>query len=650
MINSAMNGRRPEIQGLRAVAVLVVVAFHAGLPVPGGFIGVDVFFVISGFVITNMLHREWSLTGRIRFRQFYLRRFKRLAPALALMISIVMVGTALILSPFGSQQDTAMTAIGAMLFVANFVIARTTGGYFDAPAETNPLLNTWSLSVEEQFYFLFPVLLALGWYLSRRGRLLRLSPYVIVGGIAGLSFGLAVAGSFGLAFQGSGLILGFYSPLTRAWEFAAGALLALVLARRAPQSPLVLAGSGILGLLLLAVGLWTITDATPFPGLWTLIPVTAALLLILGGANAAAPTSRLLSTRSMVKVGDWSYSIYLWHWPMIVFATILWPESPIFTLIAALLSLAPAIASYHFVEQPMRSLAITGRAKSVALVAAVTLPTIAIAGSVSLVATHYWNPVFTAGQSQHQGDIGHDEFHGFVQANFFPCTPDVIRDQAHYWGDFPRCHQSHPTGPVEVALVGDSHAEHLFVGLAEAFPDTNIAYYILGDLPVRSSSEGMAQIIDYVAEDRNIKTVILAAYWKLRGVPVDDLRATLRAFRDEGKTVLVTDDVPDFLFHPVQCKFRKAPVIASSECTEDAASHRAAYDAYIGDLRRLVKSVSGVTLLETYKYFCSLEICSMTSGQDLLYRDPNHLNLNGTRFIAQRLKASTGLAKAMATL
>lgn len=160
------SSRRPDIQGLRAVAVLMVVAFHAGLPVPGGFVGVDVFFVISGFVITAMLHREWHQTGRIRFGRFYLRRFKRLTPALALVVAVTMVISIVVLSPFGPQQTAAKTAFGAMLLAANFVIARTTGGYFDAPAEANPLLNTWSLPVEEQFYLVFPALIAFGWVLA----------------------------------------------------------------------------------------------------------------------------------------------------------------------------------------------------------------------------------------------------------------------------------------------------------------------------------------------------------------------------------------------------------------------------------------------------------------------------------------------------
>lgn len=228
--SSATHGgsRRLDIQGLRAIAVLMVVAFHVGLPVPGGFLGVDVFFVISGFVITAMLMREWDSTGRIRLGRFYVRRFKRLTPALAVTVGVVMAASALLFSPLGGAQVTAaQTAMGAMLLAANVVIARTTGDYFDARAETNPLLNMWSLSVEEQFYLVFPALLLFCWLLGRRSRRSDLAP-LVVGAVGAVSFALALAGSTGLEVSlMPDSLVGFYGPATRVWEFAGSSYLSV---------------------------------------------------------------------------------------------------------------------------------------------------------------------------------------------------------------------------------------------------------------------------------------------------------------------------------------------------------------------------------------------------------------------------------------
>jgi peptidoglycan/LPS O-acetylase OafA/YrhL len=350
----------------------MVVAFHAGLPIPGGFVGVDVFFVISGYVITAMLHREWTTTGRILFFTFYLRRFKRLTPALAVVVVATVILSYLLLSPFGTQQITAKTALGAMLLGANVIIARTTGDYFDAPAELNPLLNTWSLSVEEQFYIVFPTILFIGWHLARRVPHPKATPFLIVGSIAAVSFGLAVFGSTGYVLSKASWLVGFYSPFTRAWEFAVGAILALAMTRHILISENLTLVFGLLGAGMLTASLGLISSSTPFPGVWTLLPVTGSLLLLFAGTNNSNLVTRALATRSMVKIGDWSYSIYLWHWPLIVFAGVLWPNLSWIQLFAAILSIGPAIASYKWVEQPIRDMPITKR-RRVAMVAITTV-------------------------------------------------------------------------------------------------------------------------------------------------------------------------------------------------------------------------------------------------------------------------------------
>ena len=630
--------------------MLLVVAFHAGLPVPGGFVGVDVFFVISGFVITGMIHRERSSTGRFRFGRFYLRRFKRLTPALALMVGVTMIMAFLLLSPFGTQQLAAQTGIGAMLLVANFVIARSTGDYFAPPAGSNPLLHTWSLSVEEQFYLMFPAVLIFGWLLSHRALRIpwiraRQIPWVTVllGTGALVSFWLAMAGvsALGRLAPSAKYLVGFYAPFSRAWEFAMGALLALAPTSRFLRSGRHAQVAAWLGVALLAASASMINATTPFPGPWTLLPVGGTLLLIAAGTHHTTWVNRALALPAMAKAGDWSYSIYLWHWPLRVFAVYLWPQAPFAAVLAVTLSILPAVASYRWVEQPIRRLPPLTPRRTLVLIGAVVSPAILLAATVGTAADIYWIPRYKSGTlSVHQGDTGWTDFERYLDDTYYPCTDEVFRDGARKWGGTNSCHQSKPASRVDVAIVGDSHAQALFLGLADALPNKNIVYYTRDGLPVRSVT-GLDQIIDDVASDPAVGTVIVTAAWAARPAPRDgELVSTLEAFRSKGKAVFVTDDVPVFPFDAVACKYRKAPILPSTVlCSEDRRAFETQYATYYPELRAAVDKVSGVQLLNTAAYFCDSDVCSMNKGDVLLYRDSNHVNLIGTRFLANRMLA-----------
>jgi peptidoglycan/LPS O-acetylase OafA/YrhL len=352
----------------------------------------------------------------------------------------------------GAQQETAKTAIGATLLVANVVIAQTSGGYFDAPAETNPLLHTWSLSVEEQFYLVFPLVLTVGWRLARKGRFLWHTPYLLISVVALLSFALAVLGSTGYSLPRASWLIGFYSPFTRVWEFAAGALLALsantaVFAMLSRSISTILS---VIGFAMLAASLWLIRGTTPFPGLWTLLPVTGTLLLLLAGTHGSNPITRALEMDSLVKVGDWSYSIYLWHWPLIVFAILLWPDSPAAPAIAALVCLIPSISSFKYVEQPIRRLVPRTRLRLVTLVVATMLLPLAFAGMLGVGARAQWWMNWETATTLENDYVAMSR--GCTDR---PFDPDLCR-----WGT------DLPNGTI--FLVGDSQAYTFADGVIEA--------------------------------------------------------------------------------------------------------------------------------------------------------------------------------------
>jgi peptidoglycan/LPS O-acetylase OafA/YrhL len=639
----AVDGvRRLDIQGLRGFAILIGVLFHAGLPPPGGFVGIDVFFVVSGFVIANMIHRESSSTGHFSFGQFYLRRFKRLTPALAVMVGVTMILAFVLLPPFGLQQRAAQTGIGAMLLGANFVIVTNTGDYFGPPAESNVLLHTWSLSVEEQFYIAFPAILVLGWALERRARRIPWTT-ILVGAAVLASFWLAIAGAPGLGPLASyaNYLLGYYGPVSRAWEFAAGGLLALAMRNRALGSAQLARFLAALGLGLLLCSPWLITASTPYPSAWTLLPVSGTLLLIASGTGHDTWVNRSLATPIMVSLGNWSYSIYLWHWPMIVFAKHLWPDVPFAAPLAAVLSIVPAVASYRWIEQPFRRLPTRGGRRTAAVVAAVVLPPIVLAATLNVAANDYWLPRYNSGSIPlaHKGDIG--DWGGYfasLRDTYYPCADPGIRSSALVWNGEPRCTQSKPGSRIDVVVFGDSHAEHLFVGLAEAMPNKNVLYSVPGPLPGgRLASDEMRRMVDYIASQPSIKTVILNIGWSKRGVQEDDLLDTLLTLTAKGKTVFTTDDIPKFDFDAMDCKYRLAPILPFARCTEERKLFEKQYATYSNTLRDTVRQVPGAHLLNTASYFCDNYLCSMNKGEVLLYRDGNHVNDSGSRFLVHQM-------------
>ncbi|MDD2818509.1 MAG: acyltransferase family protein [Candidatus Nanopelagicales bacterium] len=625
---------RPDIQGLRAIAVVMVLLFHAGLPFPGGFLGVDVFFVISGFVITSMLHRDKLQTGSLRLGQFYLRRFKRLTPALVLTVVVAVLASAVVLSPLGAQQTAAATGIGALLLVANVVIDRSTGNYFALPAETNPLLNTWTLSVEEQFYLVFPALLMLGWFLARRYRIGRNAPIAIVSTLAGISFVLAIIGPSPTQNTFLQSLLGFYSPVTRAWEFAAGAILALVTLKDLRILPRVGAVAGLLGLIGLVATLWVIPSTARMPGVWTVLPVAATLMVIWAGMQSLNPVTRVLSMRPFTAVGDISYSLYLWHWPLIVFAVLLWPQTPYVATIAALASVIPSVLSYLLLENPIRRAKWTSPKTILLLGLVMTVPALVICAGVWGVASKYWKPKLDDGQvpAVFAGDVTDAARSAYLRAHSYPCTIDQLPDI--HQTDI-TCLQSKPGKEVDLAILGDSHAWHLYTGLTQAMPESNIMVVYLHYWPTRAT-ENAKLTFKQVAEMPSVKAALVTGYWKTQ-LGTADAVPFINTLSAGGKQVFVTDDVPAFPFDASACKYRTGFLVGATQCAFNATDYLNAYRNVPTLIQQITDAIPGVHLLRTARQFCTNDDCSMVQNGRLMYEDNNHLNLDGSRYVDQAI-------------
>ena len=418
---------RPDIDGLRAIAVGSVVAYHA-FPtfVRGGFVGVDIFFVISGFLISRIIfealeHQSFS------YLDFYNRRIRRIFPALVLVCAATLLFGWYSLLPDEFQRLGRHLAASAA-FVSNFTLWNESG-YFDAAADSKPLLHLWSLAIEEQFYIVWPLLLGLVWR-SRRGFLLT----TILVGTASFGVNIFTIGHYRHA--------AFYSPLSRFWELMIGGALAYLFMHR----PCLLQRYGnlrsALGLLLIAYTVIFLTKEAAFPGYWALLPTVGAFLIISGGAGAWV-NQRLLAARPMVGLGLISYPLYLWHWPILVFSKlvkgyVLTTAEAFFAIVA---SVVMAYLTYELVEKPLRRIR-TAR-----------LP-FALAGSMASI-----------------GVVGWLSFHLPVPARLTADNISQIVSASYDWQYPPASSYAHVVGPLRYFVESNGAENTLFLG------DSNMEQY-----------------------------------------------------------------------------------------------------------------------------------------------------------------------------
>jgi peptidoglycan/LPS O-acetylase OafA/YrhL len=380
---------RPDIEGLRAVAVLAVVLFHAGVPgLGGGFVGVDVFFVISGFLITGMLCREVDSTGGIRLARFYGARARRLLPASATVGVITALGSAILLSPL-EVRSVLKDGIACALYVGNYRFAQQHIDYLASDRAPSPFQHYWSLGVEEQFYLIWPpLIIAAAWLLARRRRNGQPSaapsstPYLVV-----LAAVAAASLTASLISTHTSQPVAFFSLATRAWQLAAGGLIALTATHWRRLPPRAAAITGWSGLAVILVACNQLGATTPYPGTAALLPVAGAALII--AAGCARPTQgcgRLLKTAPMRAIGQISYSWYLWHWPILLLAPPLLghPLGLAERLAAAALSAGLAVLTLGMIENPIRFAAPLRRSATASLTVGATATATAVAVGIAL--------------------------------------------------------------------------------------------------------------------------------------------------------------------------------------------------------------------------------------------------------------------------
>ncbi|WP_130834202.1 acyltransferase family protein [[Erwinia] mediterraneensis] len=632
---------RADIDGLRAVAILLVVLFHSGVPMlSGGYIGVDVFFVISGFLIGGIISREIA-AGTFSFYQFWLRRIRRIIPALFFLLFTLFAICYFILSPLELRQ-LAKYSVSVLLSVPNVLLYKS-DDYFSISSDLNPLLMTWSLGIEEQFYILLPIILLLTARVKR-------SPLLVIGLLTLASF-VACLLITQLNSRGA-----FYLLPTRAWELGVGVLLALW--KPQPFSGRAANGMTLLGLVLIAGSALLLNKEAQFPGWLALLPVTGAALLI---AARGSLSQRLLENSSARFIGKISYSWYLWHWPLLSLARIC-SDTPLSIsqgLVISALALLIAWFSWRWIEQPFRQAATNTR------------PVIPVWGTVTMVACLGMTSVWASGGLKHRVNqlVVNGESYKIAAENN-PCLQlyDASAPSAHQ-----QCQP--PTRQPAVALVGDSHAAALRTSVANYAQRRNKALFqltkascpfLLGttrDVTGRPAHAHQCttfnnSVMRTLLSDR-IDEVVITAYWtagmeKARGKgylapynpQLNNLQA-LKAGMDKvvarllaaGKKVMIIEDAPSLAIDPLRySNNRHIPLRRqlnalltawNGESPVMERTHLVHFPAR--EIDTLLESYRqpGVRVVSLRKNLCSEQGCLISARGLPVYYDDNHLSPHG---------------------
>ncbi len=699
-------GFRQDIQGLRALAVLLVILDHARIgPFHGGFIGVDVFFVISGFLITGLLVSEAERTGRVSLLGFYARRARRILPAATLVI-VATVAVAIYYLSAVEATATIEDALWATFFAANFKLARDGTDYFQNDTPPSPMQHYWSLAVEEQFYIVWPLLVLLlclyaAWRVRRSAGQRSLGPRVRDLGVSPLVVIVGVSFAFSVSYSTTDPVAAYFSPFTRAWELGIGALAACLSTRLILLKPPVQALLSWGGLAAVVVASLVYDGTTVFPGYAAALPVVGTAALLAGGLRAASwGPQRLLGLPPMRAVGDWSYSLYLWHWPALIIAAEVVDDLSLIRRLAVLAVVVPLSAlSYYFVENPVRRAKLfrVRRLRGVLLYPAVvvlTLPMLAAANTVVKDELDGGGPPITTssfGQGSGKPGPGFSQDpvvalveasikaaqNGFeIPADLKPSLLDLSEDipdlgKCQYFQineDRPLCPRGDTDGDRTLVLIGDSHARQwvppldelakrygytAYFLIREGCPSSDVTPWMVHGGP-STDCEAFQEWAREQVEELQPEIVLLGSEANRRGFADDDGEvvddeSTMATMYREGMErevdylephtdrVVVIGDPPAVVQHPGQCLSERDATLKGCLSEEDQVSL-----TFIDSLRQAA-AAKGVQFVETAAWFCADGLCPSVVGDYIAHRDRTHVSQSYAGYLTDELEAQIHL-------
>jgi peptidoglycan/LPS O-acetylase OafA/YrhL len=648
-----MSGKRlhrPDIEGLRGIAVLMVVAYHAGIPwVRGGFVGVDVFFVLSGYLITGLLLEEIAAYGRINLIQFYARRIRRLLPAAAVMLLGIILAGSLLLGPM-ERVRVGVSARATALYYSNISFSHM-ADYFAPTAETNPLLHTWSLAVEEQFYLAWPLLLMFAAFLGRRSHKK-----------IALILGLFTVGSlvYSLSLTREHLVQAFFNSPPRAWEFGVGGLASLVpvgfLLRM--RRPLI----GVAGLAFLLLSAVLFSADTLFPGVAVLLPVLGTAAALMAGAVGPMPVVSAVTNSSILQfLGRMSYSWYLWHWPVLVYAKDVFPDISLAVKIGcASLALAIAYITHRLVENPIRFNPYL-MARPAATLAMGALLTVLGLGSASV----WRHSSLAASTAPDQAELVRTA--GELPLRNDGCLTDYANATVRECG-------STSQGTKTVVLFGDSHSEQWYPAfqsiakgtdlrivtmLKAACPSVRVSVFnpflrrledecsiwresaISRILALHPSLVVMCNASGYIARpnmsSQHNSGRLSYSQWE------DGTRSVLATFAAAGIHTLLIRDTPIAGYDMLDCLSRHLDhqgILPANLCTLDRS---VALDDLAWQMEReAARPFTQVTLLDLTDRFCDGQTCQPERNGMVVLRDTNHISPTYSATLAGTISERVG--------